>query len=153
MRRCNWNILLASGAVIIAGGAGTPVTEYHSLGALGESNEAPSRRQIETALGIRIPPDATELRARLDQVMTKRTAFVRFSLPRTSFESFLAETPFHEPLWQADAIPDLLAAEPRPDWFRPPAGVRSLAGETARAAILVDTTDPLRWVIYLVVRS
>jgi hypothetical protein len=152
--RCGpWIVLLATGLALSAGVVGALVTQYHSLGALGEMNTSPSREQIETAARIGIPPDASGLRARLDQAITKRTVFVRFSLPRTSLAPFLDASPFRAPLLEGATMPDLLVAEPRPDWFTPATGRTSLVGETARAAILVDTTDPVWWVVYVVARS
>src|ERR1051326_4783743 len=128
---------------------------YHSIGALGESNDAPSRSQIEAATGIRIPSDATGLRARIDQVLTKRTAFVRFSLPTASVAAFLADSAFREPLREGATLPDLLLIQPHPEWFTPAATADRgfCTTHTPRAAILVDATKPARSVIYLVARS
>lgn len=124
----------------------------YSIGALGESNESPSRSQIEAYAGIRLPAGATDVRARLDQVLTKRTMFVRLSLDLGELDAFLRDSRFGEPL-SADAFPELLRSRPRPDWFVPEQATRFVAGETARSAVLVATDEPERPVVYVVARS
>lgn len=123
-----------------------------SIGALGESNEAPSREQIEAYTGVHIPSSVTDVRARLDQVVTKRTVYLRLSIDRSELGSFLRDSPFREPL-AAEPISELLKSEFRPDWFTPEKAHQHLTGETTRAAIVIDTTDPMHWVVYMLVRS
>lgn len=119
---------------------------------LGESTESPSRGQIEAYSGLRIPSGASDLRARLNQVITKRTLFVRFLLDPSGVESFLLDSPFREPL-SAAAVPDQLKDAFRPAWFVPEAARTFVAGATARAAILIDMSEPAKWVVYVTARS
>ena len=98
------------------------------------------------------PPARRGVRARLDQVMTKRTMFVRLSLDPGELDTFLRDSRFDEPL-SADAFPELLTCRPRPDWFVPERATRFVAGATARSAVLVGTDDPERPVVYVVARS
>jgi hypothetical protein len=145
-------VVLCVAAFIAAVLAGVCIMEVYSMGALGESNESPSLSQIEAYSGMQIPPYAGGLRARLDQVMTKRLLFVRFTIDPKQLDDCLRESPFHEPLL-ASAVPDLLKQDTRPEWFTPERARRFLAGETARQAILVDTSEPSSWVVYVAARS
>jgi hypothetical protein len=128
------------------------ITWLHSIASLGESDESLSPSQIEAYSRIRIPPAASNVLARLDQVITKRTLYIRFSVESAEVESFLQDSPFHEPLSES-ALSPLLLAQSRPDWFKPEQAPHYLTGETASEAILIDTSASSHWVIYLVVRS
>jgi hypothetical protein len=119
------------------------------LGALGEVDHSPSRAQIEALARVHIPPSAGELRARLQQVLTKRTLHLRFSLDPSELEAALRASPLGERL-SLPSVPALLTAKERPDWFAPARARHFSAAETAGAAILVDTTEPSRWVVYIV---
>jgi hypothetical protein len=125
---------------------------WNALDALGESTDAPSRGQIEAFAGIRLPPSADDVRARLDQVLTKRTIFVRLAVDRSDLDSVLGHPPFDGPL-SSEAVPALLTTEPRPGWFAPERARRFVAGEAARSALLADVSDPARPVLYVVARS
>jgi len=125
---------------------------WTSLDALGESNDTPSRDQIETYAGIRLPSGAADVRARLEQVMTKRTMFVRLSLGPDELAAFLRDSPFAE-LLSPDELPELLTRGPRPDWFAPERATSYLTGETDRSAVLVDSGEASRPVVYVVARS
>ena len=125
---------------------------WSSLGALGESNDAPSRDQIETYARIRLPPGAADVRARLEQVMTKRTMFVRLSLGRDELDAFLDDSPFAG-LRAGGELPELLTRDPRPDWFAPERARSYLTAEANRSAILVDSGEASRPVAYVVARS
>jgi hypothetical protein len=125
---------------------------WNALDALGESTDAPSRGQVEALAGIRLPRSADDVRARLDQVLTKRTIFVRLTVDRGELDSVLGRPPFDGPLSSA-AVPVLLTAEPRPGWFRPERARLFVAGEAARSAVLADVSDPAQPVLYVVARS
>jgi len=125
---------------------------WSSLDALGESNDAPSRDQIETYARIRLPSGAADVRARLEQVMTKRTMFVRLSLGADELDAFLSDSPFAG-LLSAGELPELLTRDPRPDWFAPERATSYLTAETNRSAVLVDSGEVSRPVVYVVARS
>ena len=125
---------------------------WNALGSLGESTDVVSRSQIEALAGIVLPPSADDVRARLDQVLTKRTIFVRLSVDRGELDSVLGRPPFDGPL-SSDEVPALLTADPRPEWFAPERASRFAAGGSARSALLADLTAPARPVLYVVARS
>jgi hypothetical protein len=125
---------------------------WTSLDALGESNDAPSRDQIETYARIRLPSGAADVRARLEQVMTKRTIFVRLSLGPDDLDAFLSDSPFAGLLTRGE-LPELLTRDPRPDWFAPERATSYLTAETNRSAVLVDSGEVSRPVVYVVARS
>jgi hypothetical protein len=122
------------------------------IDALGESNDAPSRGEIEAYAGIRLGASVADVRARLDQVLTKRTLFVKLSLEPGELDAFLRDSPFQEPL-SSGAISELLTADPRPDWFTPERTKQPLSGETDTAAVLVDKCATSRVVVYVVAHS
>lgn len=125
--------------------------DLQSLGSLGESNESPSRAEIERLAGVRIPESAAHLQARVDLVITKRTLYLRFVLDRNELRPFLSE--LHIESWSTADIPrDLLSSE-RPAWFTPERAQQFRAGEQQRRLVLVDETETSRCTVYLKARA
>jgi len=144
----------AAMAVLVAAvavAAGYMLMELHPLGALGESNDSPSRSEIEILAGAPIPASASELQARVDLVITKRTLFLRFSADRAEVEAFLRGVGIE--LLSESGIPSFLLADGRPQWFRPESARQFRAGESPRKAVLVESPDEPRCTVYLRARS
>jgi len=130
---------------------------FQSMGALGESDDTPTLSQIETYTGVRIPPGARDLKARLELIITKRTLIARFTIEPAELSALLSNSPFKELLSSQDK-PVLLDIPDAPPWWTPQKAVSFLTATstTRRAAILVDTARTAstgRYVVYLIARS
>ena len=123
-----------------------------SLGALGDSNDAPSRQEVELYGKIRIPPNAGDLHARLQTFVTKRTLMARFSIVPGDLSDLLKSGSFPM-LRSPPSIPDELSPSLKPPWWTPETARSYLVGAHDRGAILVDTGQPGRYVVYLLRRS
>jgi hypothetical protein len=127
------------------------VRARYGIGALGESDDSPSREQIEAYTGIVIDERTSAVRARVDQVLTKQTVFLRFSIAPSDLQALIGASPFSE--LSREFAPGLLQTQPRPEWFRPEDAPDYLAGEASGRAILVDTTQSSSWTVFVVARS
>jgi hypothetical protein len=139
--------ILAMLAVIAAA-----VMVYRSMGALGESNDSPTPDEIATYTGVKIPVAAYDLHARLELVMTKRTVIARFGIAPADLPAVLAGSPFTA-LHPSQSQPAVLRVSDPPAWWLPHQARAFSAAEVGRAAMLVDTTQADRYVVYLVARS
>lgn len=145
--------LIILAALVALGALGGAVFLFRSTGALGESTDAPSRREIELYGGIVLPPSARDLRSRLQLVLTKRTLIVRFTLDPADLPALLGSSRFRAAPLSSREIPEQLAIAPAPPWWAPEKARSFLAGTAGRAAILIDTGEPGGYVVYLVARS
>ena len=141
---------LALGSILVCA-MGYVIMDLHSLGALGESDNSPSRSEIERLAGLRIPGSASDLQARIDLVITKRTLFLRFALERNELQPFLDELKTER--WSSTDVPRDLLPSDRPKWFEPDHARQFLAWEGRGRAVLVDVTDSVRCTVYLKARA
>jgi hypothetical protein len=144
------------GALALAVVAATAVGLWlviRSAGALGESRESVSPDDIRAYAGVQIPPGARDLRSRLEQVLTKRTLLVRFTLDRAQLASFLRGSPFGDALAAGRTLPAEMAISSPPPWWTPEKSRTFLVGQARGAAIVVDIDDPASCVVYLVAQS
>jgi hypothetical protein len=119
-----------------------------SLGALGETIDTPSRRDVELYGKVRLPPNVRDLRARVQTFASKRKLLARFSIAPGELPDLLASGGFGE--LSAGPIPVELSVPGKPDWWTPEAARSYLTGAAERGAILVEKDGPDRYVIYLV---
>jgi hypothetical protein len=145
-------VVLGLGAVAVIAAVVASIVVFRSLGALGESNEAPSLSEIETYGHIRLPPDVRDVKARVDLVITKRTLFARFTIDPAELPALLASSRLEAPLTSRDR-PTQLDAAFAPAWWAPRRARTWRAGATERAAILVDTSAASGYVVYLIALS
>ena len=114
--------------------------------------------QIEQFAALDLPESATDIRSNLSgfQDLFLR---VRFALPASELPGFLTGTQFEEPL-AAGAVPNLIAGEWERPWWQPDQARQFVVGETTFERptggrlyehLLVDTTDPDTYIVYLVV--
>ncbi|HVV50657.1 MAG TPA: hypothetical protein VHO06_13410 [Polyangia bacterium] len=122
-----------------------------SLGALGEANDAPSRQDVELYGRVRLPPDAGDLRARLQTFAAKRTLLARFSIAPAELPALLASGGFQ--VQPATPASGELSVASKPEWWTPEAARAYVMGTADRAAILIDKDRSDRYVVYLVRHS
>jgi hypothetical protein len=123
-----------------------------SMGAVGESDDAPSWSQIETYTGVRIPPGSRDLKAHLELVITKRTMIARFTIEPGELPALVKNSPFKE-LLSSPNQPEQLSVSDAPSWWIPHRARSFLTATARQEAILVDTARTDRYVVYLIARS
>jgi hypothetical protein len=84
--------------------------------------------------------------------VTKRTLLVRFTVDQVELASFLRGSPFGAPLSTGSVPAEMAIANP-PPWWNPGHARTFLVGEARRAAIVVETDDRARCVVYLIAQS
>jgi len=121
-----------------------------SLSALRDVDDSPAREEVESLAPVRLPPDAGDLRARLQTVITKRWLLARFSIAPSELPDLLASGGFPPP--STGPSPYEFSLVEKPDWWTSETVRSYVKSEIHRSAILVDQDRPDRYVIYLVRR-
>jgi hypothetical protein len=116
-----------------------------SLSALADTDDAPSRHDVEVYGGVELPPDVRDLRARVRIVLTKRQLLARFSITPDELPALLASGGFRE----LRAGPFPRSVPDPPDWWTPEVARSSRMVESGRGAILVVVDRPDRYLVYL----
>jgi hypothetical protein len=121
------------------------------------SNIPPAK--IEAFADLRLPASATDLQSHLSGFQDESSLRVRFAILPSDLQSFMRTTRFTEPL-SSSGIPDLIAEPFDLPWWKPRTVQHYLAGKTTfqredagrqYQAILIDTSDPQRYIVYLMV--
>jgi hypothetical protein len=147
-RWCLWGL----GGMAIVAMISIALLVVCSIGVLGESNDSPTRSQIETFTGVHIPPSTRDLKARLDLVITKRTLMARLTIEPSELSALVKDSPFKE-LLSLPNQPDQLNVSDPPSWWTPHRARTFLTATARKAAILVDTGGVDGYVVYLIARS
>jgi hypothetical protein len=117
----------------------------------GGETEDLSRAQIEAIARIRIPPGAMNIHARAGGFQD-RYIHVRFDIVPAELDGFLRSSLLPTPP-AAQEWPFQSHMEPDRPWWRPANAEEFVAGSTfvngISQAILIDTTDPARLIIYV----
>jgi hypothetical protein len=117
-------------------------------GFMSDTYDAPSPADVEGYGGVRLPPDVSDLRARVRIVMTHRYCLARFSIARGELADLLASGGFR--VLPPGTAPDWFSVVDEPDWWKPDVARATLTAQAGpRGAILVQTEGPDRYVVYL----
>ena len=140
---------LLAGCALIGGAALWLTTRDSPFGV--RAQPTPTTAQIESVARITLPPSARGVRAHQEGFMD-RIIWVRFEMDPADLGPFVAGTRISPPLSSADnpfagEIGSKLA------WWTPEGAQRFEASEAFSGgvgqAILIDTTDPQRYVVYV----
>jgi hypothetical protein len=148
--------VLALAVLCVAGCAGLVCGGYVLLRLLGEAAplEGPqpaTNAEIEALARITLPPGATNIHAQAGGFQD-RYIHVRFDIPAAELDAFLAASRYTPALDMA-VVPFQQHLEPKAVWWQPRNAARFRAGSAFSGGIsqslLVDTSDPERYVVYV----
>jgi len=114
--------------------------------------------KIEAFADLQLPSSATDVQSHLSGFQDSFLR-VRFAMSPSDLQPFMGTTRFTEPL-SSSSVPDLIAEPFDLPWWKPLTVQHYLAGKTTfqregagrqYQAILIDTTDPQHYIVYLMV--
>jgi hypothetical protein len=148
--------------VILVGAAGWAVVSW--LSDIGDGDllgttlvDTLTREQIEKAAGVRLPAGARDLHSHYASFQDF-IVHVRFELDPADLPAFLGSLPITDPQISSAERP-LMYSEGMPEWWQPDAAqsFQAVSGQVALPsgapdyqAVLVDTTDPAKSIVYIV---
>ena len=139
-------LLIGLGVTILVGRTLFAVATFHISG---ETNDAPTRGRIENLGGLHIPPNARDLRARMQQVMTKNFLFARFTVSAADLPAVMDGGQFPKPTpTPPSMLPSTAVGSDAPDWWTPNRDRALLVTKGPRTTIIIDASDPKEVVVY-----
>lgn len=116
-----------------------------------------TREQAAATAGVTLPPSARGLRSHY-AVFQDYIVHVRFEIDPADAPALLSSLPIIDPAISSSVRPPMYT-EGMPDWWQPDAATtfQAVSGEVSLPSgypehqdVLIDTTDPARYIVYIV---